>query len=297
MGSQPRLTVEERASIATFRRFGLSFRAIAKELGRNKDTIRAYLKNPEQYGRKFQGRKLTKIIGRECRRLYREASNTGASARSLHSTLKLEGSMRTCQRRMLAAGFLKYLKRKGTPSLLPRHKIERINYASRNLEDQVNWTKIIWSDEKKFNLDGPDGLKYYWHDLRKAPESFFSRANGGQSVMVWGAFSGYGKSELAILEGNQDADDYIHTLGDHLFPFGHSAYGPNFVFMQDGASIHRVKTTIKFLNDQGVQLFDHPALSPDLNPIENVWGMMARKVYENGKHLPGLKSTKTISTS
>ncbi|CAK4805760.1 unnamed protein product [Aphanomyces euteiches] len=113
MGSQPRLTVDERASTATFRRFGLSFRAIAKELGRNKDTIRAYLKNPEQYGRKFQGRKLTKIIGRECRRLYREASNTGASARNLHSTLKLEESMRTCQRRMLAAGFLKYLKRKG----------------------------------------------------------------------------------------------------------------------------------------------------------------------------------------
>uniref|UniRef100_A0A3Q0SU03 Tc1-like transposase DDE domain-containing protein n=1 Tax=Amphilophus citrinellus TaxID=61819 RepID=A0A3Q0SU03_AMPCI len=31
-----------------------------------------------------------------------------------------------------------------------------------------------------------------------------------------------------------------------------------------------------------ITLLDHPACSPDLNPIENIWGWMAREVYKNG---------------
>ena len=50
------------------------------------------------------------------------------------------------------------------------------------------WARTFFSDEKKWNLDGPDGLKYYWHCLRNDPKVAFSRQNGGGSVMVWGAF-------------------------------------------------------------------------------------------------------------
>jgi len=47
------------------------------------------------------------------------------------------------------------------------------------------WNSIIFSDEKKFNLDGPDGYQYYWRDLRKEKETYFTRHSGGGSVMVW----------------------------------------------------------------------------------------------------------------
>ncbi|UMM13991.1 hypothetical protein L5515_001994 [Caenorhabditis briggsae] len=53
----------------------------------------------------------------------------------------------------------------------------------------TDWDKIIFSDEKKFNLDGPDGFNSYWHDLKKDPLHFSKRNFGGGRLMVWGAFS------------------------------------------------------------------------------------------------------------
>ncbi|KAF0701873.1 hypothetical protein AaE_016275 [Aphanomyces astaci] len=66
-------------------------------------------------------------------------------------------------------------------------------------------------------------------------------------------------------------------------PFGHQFYADEILFQQDNASIHRAKTTMEFLKEQKVTVFDHPALSPDLNPIENLWGRIVRIVYSNGK--------------
>ena len=55
-----------------------------------------------------------------------------------------------------------------------------------------NSSRQFFSDEKKFNLDGPDGFRYYWHDLRKEPKS--KRVQGGGNVMAWDAFSSLGNT-------------------------------------------------------------------------------------------------------
>ncbi|KAF0775093.1 hypothetical protein AaE_001207, partial [Aphanomyces astaci] len=62
----------------------------------------------------------------------------------------------------------------------------------------------VFSDEKKFNLDGPDGYQYYWHDLRKEQEIYTKRVSGGGSVMIWAGMSAFGRTELAFLEGKQN---------------------------------------------------------------------------------------------
>lgn len=41
-------------------------------------------------------------------------------------------------------------------------------------------------------MDGPGGLKFYWHDLKKYTGKFLTRQTGGELVMVWSAMLFYG---------------------------------------------------------------------------------------------------------
>ncbi|VDO61194.1 unnamed protein product [Heligmosomoides polygyrus] len=44
---------------------------------------------------------------------------------------------------------------------------------------------VIFSDKKKFNLDGTDGSHCYWRNLRQDPFVFNRRNFAGGSQMVW----------------------------------------------------------------------------------------------------------------
>ena len=133
---------------------------------------------------------------------------------------------------------------------------------------------MLFSDKKKFILNDPDGYAYYWHDLRHEKRHFFKRANGGESVMVWGGIDASAVLPLVVVSTRLDSEKYQAMLADSLEPY----WQPDYQFLQDNAPCHVSHSSISWFDVHGFNLLRRPAASPDLNPIENLWGILTRDI-------------------
>lgn len=178
------------------------------------------------------------------------------------------------------------------PVLTDQHKQARLEFARLHMTWDKEWHCVIFSDEKKFNLDGPDGWRYYWHDLRDEQTILAKRHSGGGSIMVWAAFSWCGKSEICFVSHRLNSARYIEVLESHLLPVAEGIAGKDYVFQQDNAPCHSPKLVKSWLTSNKINSMKWPAYSPDLNPIENLWGILSRKVYANGRQFKDIESLK-----
>jgi hypothetical protein len=89
-----------------------------------------------------------------------------------------------------------------------------------------------------------------------------------------------------------NSEEYQGVLTDKLLPFIHCHWWKLLTFQQDNASVHVSRSTKAWLNEKHVTLLEWPSCSPDCNPMENMWGTLARRVYAHNRQFNSVNELK-----
>ena len=167
--------------------------------------------------------------------------------------------------------------------LRAENREKRLEFARVHLrwsEDQ--WQRVIFTDEKKWNLVGNDAYVSAWvnnHTTYRREEVKMLRG----SLMTWAAISATKGLVLVRINAKIDGATYCEMLAKDFFDNVNLILPPNLIFQQDNATPHVCRLTKVFLENRNVEVLLWPPQSPDLSPIEDVWGIMSEKVYKNGR--------------
>lgn len=180
------LSDAENAIISTHDSHGLSGSDFAKLVERHRTTIARYLSSKTMSLKVKDGARYLKVYKGMVRLIVRRATIRKQSARVIQRTQTLDVGVRRVQQIMAETPYMHYLKRKLTVQITKNHKNNSQKWALEHLQwNAKSWKEVIFSDEKMLNLDGPCGLKHYWHDLRKKPDNFLERGSGDGTLMIF----------------------------------------------------------------------------------------------------------------
>ena len=158
--------------------------------------------------------------------------------------------------------------------------------AERNKEKRVEWCQeqiragdlrfanVVWTDECTVQLESHRLMTY--HRIGEAAR-LKPRPKHPLKIHVWGGISARGATKAVMFSGIMNATRYTDILDAGLVPFLEDVYPDGHRFQQDNDPKHTSRYAQRYYEEKDINWWKTPASSPDLNPIENVWGAM--KLY------------------
>ena len=171
---------------------------------------------------------------------------------------------------------------------------KRKKFAKFILDNNINKDNIVFSDECRVilfpKLNKQNNMIRYSKEERKnrwKPDIQNKGENSSpkfeQSIMIAGGISKYGLTNLVFCSGTQNNFSYrqffLFIKKDMEKIDKENNLNTPLIFQQDNAACHTSydsKSTIEILF--GNNTIDWPPNSPDLSPIENVWGILKEKL-------------------
>jgi transposase len=267
---------------------GLSCRTIAHKLRISPRTVASIRRDHAPYVIMPRGGRPKKIDARLARRMVRLVTNTKIDtvrklSKHLAATENIDVSTRTIARTLKESGLKAVVKRK-RPMLSDHHQRARLEFARKYQHWTVaDWRKVVFTDESKINRLGSDGRVWVWKRRNEPLNGRLIHPTmkyGGGHVMMWGCITAAGAGSYCRIFGTMDASLYVEILGGEflqtLEDLGLTV--ADVIFQHDNDPKHTSKLATNWLADNEVEVLDWPAQSPDLNPIEHVWGYLKQQL-------------------